>query len=76
MTVGNMKACDTITTALRFHSANDAQVAIWACKSLVALSMHDVNKQRFVNNETCNCVVKALQVYIYFNIIHFIINTD
>ena len=58
-----MKACETINTALRFHSTNDSQVAIWACKSLVALSMYDVNKQRFVNNETCNCIVKALQVF-------------
>ena len=62
MNTGNMKACDTINAALRFHSATDANVATWACKSLVALSMFDVNKQRFVNSETCSCVIKALQV--------------
>lgn len=59
--LGNLKACDAVNSALRHHSASDGAVTTWACKSLVALSMYDVNKQRFINTETCMCVIKALQ---------------
>lgn len=60
--LGEMKACEAIIAVLQKHGANNTRVAMWACRALVALSMHDPNKLRFVNSETCSSTIKALEV--------------
>ena len=65
--IGEYKACEAVISVLHKHSIQGSISAVWACKALVALCLHEQNKLRFVNSETCTSIVKALEVYLIYS---------